>query len=253
MIPCDHLHRTDVPMEPGLCFVLMPFGENMDEIYNAGIRPALEKLGMRPHRADESFSSTDIMSEVLDNIIRSEVIVADLTGRNPNVFYELGLAHAIKHHVVLITQKREDVPFDLTGIRYFTYENTMVGAQALAQNLEKIIRQLRAAPSPHTAELQQTQQLLQRSFKAWIAIGDITLSLTEFSMIALYMDDLALDDERLAFIAACAAYFGRHLARATAKIVQNPHAIHKLVETVAQSPMLRPAWRAAAMLGACRT
>ncbi len=251
MKPCEILLRTDVPVEPGLCFIIMPFGDQMDSVYDAGIRPALEALGMKPHRADESFSSLDIMSGIFDSILRSEIIIADLTHRNPNVFYELGLAHAIKRHVVLITQDRDDVPFDLGWIRYFKYENTMEGARTLAQNLERIIRQLRATPTEQTEEIQNIQQILQHSFKTWVGIGDVILTLREFSLIVLHLDDLTLDDDRVAYVAVCAAYFGRHLTRALRRVADNRQAISKLVDVVARSPMLRPSWRAGAMLEHC--
>src|SRR5205807_5884923 len=98
---------------PGTCFVLMPFATGFDTTYDA-ILDAMESadLVFRCRRADELFGGHEIMEGVLQEIARAEVVIADLTGRNPNVFYELGIAHMLKDadRVLLLTQRLEDVP-----------------------------------------------------------------------------------------------------------------------------------------------
>ncbi|MEJ2251158.1 MAG: hypothetical protein P8Y70_18145 [Candidatus Lokiarchaeota archaeon] len=74
-------------------FMLMPFDNNLSEIYKESIKKPLEELGHRVSRADDIFRSTPIMDDVINSIKRADIIIADLTGRNPNVFYELGRAH----------------------------------------------------------------------------------------------------------------------------------------------------------------
>jgi nucleoside 2-deoxyribosyltransferase len=68
---------------------------------------------------------------------RAEIIVADVTGRNGNVFYELGMAHTIGKPVIIITQNKEDVPFDLRHLRFFKYSDNAEGWLALRKNLKK--------------------------------------------------------------------------------------------------------------------
>lgn len=246
MLPRDHLQR-DVPVEPGFCYVLMPFTDEMRSVYEYGIRPALERLSMRCERADEHFASSNVMTDIFEGILRAEVVIADLTGKNPNVFYELGLAHAIKSHVILITQRPEDVPFDLTGVRYFKYENSMAGAKVLAEHLERIIHTLRA-PSDAEFEVRDAQKLLERGFKTWSATRTVALEAGQLSELIVYLDRLNLDDQRVAFLAVAAAQLGRHMHTVVRRARTTVLAIESLVDVVAVSTARRPTWRATAML-----
>src|SRR5437879_5857552 len=91
-------------------------------------------------RADDFFSSGQIMTEIWSAIVRAKILIADCTGRNPNVFYEIGLAHALGKPVVLITQAPEDVPFDLRHYRYLQYEFTPRGIKAFEDALSKTLK-----------------------------------------------------------------------------------------------------------------
>lgn len=129
-----------------MCFVLMPFRPDLDEIYRKILKPTLEgdALGMRCVRADEIFTDKPIISDIWEHIQRAELIVAELTGRNPNVFYELGLSHAVRKRVVLITQTLDDVPFDLKHRRVIIYKHTLEGAEDLAADLTTAVQALRS-------------------------------------------------------------------------------------------------------------
>jgi len=112
----------EIEGEDDFAFVLMPFAPEFDEIYRQGIKEVWNELGFRCLRSDEDIHTHDIMCHAIcQNIQRAHFIVADMTGRNPNVFYELGLAHAFGKPVILITQRAEDVPFDLKAILYIDY------------------------------------------------------------------------------------------------------------------------------------
>lgn len=105
------------------CFVMMPFAAPLGGYYEVLYKPAIEKAGLLPVRADaEIFGSGKIMDQVWAGIRRAKVLVAELTSRNPNVFYELGLAHALRKPVVLVSSNEEDVPFDLKHIRVIYYD-----------------------------------------------------------------------------------------------------------------------------------
>jgi hypothetical protein len=107
------------------CFVMQPFAIPLGDYYEKIYRPAIEKAGLRPVRADaEIFATGKIMDQVWHGINSAKVLVAELTSRNPNVFYELGLAHAMRKPVVLVSAKEEDVPFDLQHIRVIYYDVT---------------------------------------------------------------------------------------------------------------------------------
>lgn len=102
-------------------FVLMPFSEEFDSVYTGFIKPSLEQAGFDVQRADDIESQRSILRDILEKINTSNLIVADLTGLNPNVFYELGLAHALQKPVILLTQVIEEVPFDLQSYRLIEY------------------------------------------------------------------------------------------------------------------------------------
>jgi len=134
--------------EKKLCFVLMPFKEEQNEIYKNVIKPTVEKKGYICHRADDIYKSTPIMKDILENIKKANIIIGDLTGRNPNVFYELGMAHLIKYpeRVILLTKFDEDIPFDLASFRHIKYNNTMAGAKKLENDLENYLHSVEQIP-----------------------------------------------------------------------------------------------------------
>jgi hypothetical protein len=99
------------------CFVIMPFGGYFDGYYNQVIRPALTNLRIDCIRGDEIYGTGVIINDVYDAICEADFCIADVIDRNPNVNYELGMAHAIGKPAILITQRIEDVPFDYKHLR----------------------------------------------------------------------------------------------------------------------------------------
>jgi hypothetical protein len=107
------------------CFVMMPFAPPLGGYYEKIYKPAIEKAGLTPIRADtEIFGTGKIIDQIWAGINGARVLVAELTKRNPNVFYELGLAHALEKPVVLVSSNEDDVPFDLHHIRVIYYDVT---------------------------------------------------------------------------------------------------------------------------------
>src|SRR4051794_30347667 len=99
----------------------MPF-DQQQVAWEFEIRPGIEAAGFRPVRIDQIETSDLLVSTIWSAIRDSGAIVADLTGKNPNVFYELGLAHALGKPTILITQSIDDVPFDLRHSRIIRYD-----------------------------------------------------------------------------------------------------------------------------------
>lgn len=129
-------------LEENLCFVLMPFQEPYNTIYNNHIKPAVEKSELKILRADNIFSTSAVVEDIWEYINKASFLIADVTGRNPNVFYELGIAHTIGKNVIIIAQNKDDVPFDLKHIRHFTYSNDEDGLQKLESDLDNVIKTL---------------------------------------------------------------------------------------------------------------
>lgn len=102
-------------------FVLMPFDRAFDDIYSFGIKGAAQDAGAYAERVDEQIYTEGILDRIFNQINKSDVIVADMTGRNPNVFYEVGYAHALNKVVILLTQDATDIPFDLKHRQHIVY------------------------------------------------------------------------------------------------------------------------------------
>ena len=105
----------------------MSFQPEFRAVYDVHIVSVASALNLIAKRADDFFGAHHIMTDVWEAINATRVLIADCTGRNPNVFYEIGVAHTLGRTVILITQSKDDVPFDLQSIRYILYENTSRG------------------------------------------------------------------------------------------------------------------------------
>lgn len=99
----------------------MPFDNRFDDIYKFGIKGAADDVGAYAERIDEQIFSEGILDRIFNQISKADVIVADMTGRNPNVFYEVGYAHALGKTVILLTQNADDIPFDLKHRQHTVY------------------------------------------------------------------------------------------------------------------------------------
>jgi hypothetical protein len=98
----------------------MPFGHRFDRYYRNIFAPAVLKADLHPVRGDSLFRSSPIMEDIWKLVNEATVLLADLSGRNRNVFYELDLAHALAKPVVLVSTSLDDVPFDIRGLRVHT-------------------------------------------------------------------------------------------------------------------------------------
>jgi hypothetical protein len=124
----DYFASTKLVADPGLCFVMMPFAPGFDETW-AAVRETVagEPFNLLCRRADDIARPGHIMVDVLENIGRSRLLIADLTGQNPNVFYELGIAHSVKNSsgVILLSSDAEAIPYDLHQLRCIIYDGNL--------------------------------------------------------------------------------------------------------------------------------
>jgi hypothetical protein len=92
-------------LDPTLVFVLMPFKSNLTRIYKTIVKPTIESIGeLRCMRADDYATSNAVIKDISEGICKSRFVVADITGSNPNVMYELGVSHALKKDVIILTE-----------------------------------------------------------------------------------------------------------------------------------------------------
>lgn len=145
-------------------FVLMPFDVAFDDIYKLGIKETAEKLGIRAERVDEQiFHKENILERIYSQIDASDIIIADLTGRNPNVFYETGYAHAKGKLCLLLTSKADDIPFDLKHHRHIIYGDSIQNLrQALEKDLDWLKSEIANRQSVLTVRLNRTYGLLEK-------------------------------------------------------------------------------------------
>ena len=134
-------------------FVLMPFSAEFDDIYRFGIKEPAAELGIAAERVDEQIYRETILERVYRQIDVAHIIIADMSGQNPNVFYEVGYAHAKNKLCVLVTSTAADIPFDLKHRRHIIYGDSIA-------NLKTSIRE----------ELQWAKKEIQNSRNSRIKV-----------------------------------------------------------------------------------
>ena len=118
--------------------VMMPYAREFDPVYES-IKKACAKARCPTLRVDEIYGTNLVVKDIFTAINTSKLVICDITGRNPNVLYETGIAHSRNVDVVLITQNAEDVPFDLGHIRYISYSTDAAGLAKMEADLVKTI------------------------------------------------------------------------------------------------------------------
>lgn len=121
-------------ISPQLVSAMMPFHPSFDAVY-AKLQEITAEFGLRCRRADDIWEAPAVMQDVVNLIDKSNLVIADCTGRNPNVFYEIGIAHTLGRDVILLTQNEQDIPFDLRHLRYVQYLPNGEGLDEMANRL----------------------------------------------------------------------------------------------------------------------
>lgn len=128
--------------DDNLVSIMMPFSAEFNPIYST-LQEATTSIGFSCVRADDIWEHHTIIQDIVNIIARAKVVICDCSGKNPNVFYEAGIAHAIGKEVILITQSKHDVPFDLRHLRYIQYLPNSEGLGELSVSLQAKLRSIR--------------------------------------------------------------------------------------------------------------
>lgn len=150
-------------------FVLMPFDDSFGDIYKLGIQAVATECGVIAERVDEQTYSETMLERIYRQIDIADFIIADMTGKNPNVFYEVGYAHAKGKLCTLLTQSPDDIPFDLKHHRHIIYDGSI---QTLKKKLKSEIKWLKSerekqTTKPFTIELKSYDgQLVATAYSA---------------------------------------------------------------------------------------
>lgn len=130
----------DYTIDEKLCVVIMPFNVDWSNDMYETFKEAVD--GFKVWRSDEEYRDDVIIQTVWENINRARFVIADCTGKNPNVFYELGIAHTLGKSVFMCSQNREDFPFDVSHIRSFEYGLKPGEIRKLKNEIDKFIHSL---------------------------------------------------------------------------------------------------------------
>jgi hypothetical protein len=106
------------------------------------IKSVCNEYGLEVLRADEMSFPGTIIADVINQIIESNVVIAEITPDNPNVFYEVGYAHAINKPTILIASRDRKLPFDVSPFRTLFYENTISGKAKIEDNLKRFLESM---------------------------------------------------------------------------------------------------------------
>lgn len=122
----ERLNRPDAQPRPAggpvRCFLIMPFGPAWADSVQRTLRDVCRRHGVHAVRGDDSLVPTDILDDIWVELTAADFVIADVTGHNPNVYYELGMAHTLAKPVILLSQSTEDVPFDVQTRRVVAYD-----------------------------------------------------------------------------------------------------------------------------------
>lgn len=139
---------------PRTCFVIMPFSstasctsEEWTHIFENVFKPAIESSGLDYECRRSKATRGNVIAAIIRDLNDSYVVIADLTDRNANVFYELGVRHSLKNRTIIIAQKREDIPSDLQGYASHVYSwKTQKDKDELAQRLRELLEEIDTNP-----------------------------------------------------------------------------------------------------------
>lgn len=128
----------DVSINPNLVFMIMPFNNDAIKVY-LSCKKAIESMGLELKKSDDDYVAQDLLRYIIKLILSSEYIIANLDGKNPNVFYELGIAHALGKKTILISSfSPAEIPFNISNRNIIFYKD----ADDLANKIESVIHSL---------------------------------------------------------------------------------------------------------------
>lgn len=168
------LNNLDSQAPSRTCFVIMPFSktescdqDEWDEIFNELIKPSVEGADLSFNCRRSNTIQGSIIEDILDNLNRADLVIADLTDRNPNVFYELGVRHTLRDSTILIAQHLNDIPFDLRHFAIHIYDWKRKKTRTeFKKKIKETITQLLTNPQKGASPIRKYLQLENSPNKA---------------------------------------------------------------------------------------
>ena len=122
------------------CFVIMSFDSKYDVVYSVSIKKAIEDEGLKAIRVDDDSVPNNVPHQIVNEIIESDLVIADLTDPRPNIFYELGISHSIGNKTIIISQNADSLPFDIRNEYTIIYNNNRDGLKLLYYELRRLVK-----------------------------------------------------------------------------------------------------------------
>jgi hypothetical protein len=132
------IEEKDLIIDKKLVFVLTPFSEYYEDLF-IKIKEVCDSVGFKCIRGDEDYISSDLLPHIIKGILKSSIIIANVDGRNPNVFYELGISHALDKKTIILSRTVNDLPVDLKSKRVIVYESLYTISDVLKDELVKLL------------------------------------------------------------------------------------------------------------------
>jgi len=123
--------------DPATAFVVIQLSDPYFDLYGGVIKPIAESMGLNCYLASEIYGPGSILQDIVQSIVESAVVIAEITPPNPNVFYEVGYAHALKKPTILLADRNTKLPFDVSGYRCIFYEDKIRGKPEVEANLQR--------------------------------------------------------------------------------------------------------------------
>ena len=120
-------------------FVIMEFSPPFEDLFAEVIRPVAQNCGLEAKKADDVLGPGVIIWDVIREIEEADVVIADITPINANVYYEIGYAHAMGKPTILLAERGKELPFDISGFRVLFYENSIAGKSQIENALRRHI------------------------------------------------------------------------------------------------------------------
>jgi hypothetical protein len=162
--PSDFFDDKNYDIDENLCFVIMPYGKEWSERIYKIISETVEGMNFKCRRADDYYGKI-VLNDIWDQINMSSFVIADLTSNNPNVYYELGIAHTLGKEVIPILQRGHEIPFDQKPFRILFYEDNLDGYEILKQKLPRWINSLSYVSEP---QMIIKNEMIEK-FNEWIS------------------------------------------------------------------------------------
>ncbi|HCT5133759.1 TPA: hypothetical protein OTZ50_003543 [Aeromonas hydrophila] len=131
------LTDSDYEVDPKLVFVITPFNEKFNDDFDV-ISSICQEVGLKCIRGDEEFIKGNVLGHILKQMVKARVVIANINGRNPNVFYELGLAHALEKPTLITSKTAHEIPFDLRTQHLVLYKDIKDFREQLSKALLRL-------------------------------------------------------------------------------------------------------------------